>query len=90
MADKAQARLALDQYDLSLKSRKNVVGTGVLESEDGSGEAIAVYVSHKEPKADLSAEDLIPESVELATEGIKLEVPVRVFDVGGRFEREKL
>ncbi len=90
MADRAQAKLALDQHELSLKSRKNVVGTGILESPDGSGEAIAVYVSRKEPKADLSAGDMIPKSVELVTEGMKLEVPVRVFDVGGKFEREKL
>ena len=88
MADRDDAKYALDKKEGELVVRKNVVGTGLRPMEDGSGEAIAVYVSEKVPVSDLAPDDIIPESVEVERAGKAVKVPVRVIAVGGKFTRE--
>ena len=88
MADKRAARKAIEQHGADLRGRANVVGLGIQPADDGSGEALAVYVSRKVPASELEPDDLLPASVEISgKDGIE-RVPIRVIELGGELKAQ--
>jgi hypothetical protein len=92
MATVKQAKRALDLFERSLAQRPNVVGLGIVpKGERGSrnGMAIGVYVSKKLPLDHLSADEIVPEHLEIPGKNGSVVVPTRVIEQG-EVRRESL
>ena len=83
MAARKDVQAALDQHAETLRRHKDVVGLGVTQLADGSGDAIAVYVRCKRPPAKPGADDSIPRKVQLTRAEERIDIPVEVVDLGG-------
>jgi hypothetical protein len=85
MATERQAKRALDVFANSLTQCPNVVGLGIVPRDDrGSrdGMAIGVYVSKKVPEDRLSADEIVPEHLEIQGKSGSVLVPTRVIEQG--------
>ncbi len=83
MASEQDARRLLSAVAGHLTALPNVVGVGVVPAEGTNSEAvIAVYVRSKVPKAALKPEELVPETVKGQVDGVSLQAPTRVIEVG--------
>lgn len=67
-ADLQRALVVKDKYEAELMGRANVQGVGIglhmREGKPTGGLSLVVMVTHKVPKAQLAAEDLIPSEIE--------------------------
>lgn len=90
MDEEQVARAALERFHDELMAKQNVVGAGVRKLPDGGELGVAVYVSHKVEAGKLDAGDLIPDTVTVEIAGKPHTVRLKVIDVGGPFEAEKL
>jgi hypothetical protein len=86
MATVSQCERALDEFEEDLGRRRNVVGLGIVPSEEGKRSAkdwvVAVYVKQKVPANELSGNDLIPKTLKLSGQKGGVEVPTRVIEQG--------
>ena len=88
MAKQAQAERALNRHEQMLSKLKNVVGLGIVpteETEDQQGSqelAVAVYVTKKMPLGKLSSQDQVPKSLTISGKSGDITVPVRVIEQG--------
>lgn len=83
MANDEETRQLLSSVSDGLSALPNVVGVGVVEHADSASEAaIAVYVRSKIPKDQLKPEDIIPETVNGVVDGVAVEAPTKVIEVG--------
>lgn len=85
MATEKQAKRALDVFEQVLTKRPNVVGLGIVPKHERSskdGMAIGVYVTKKVPQDRLSADELVPDSLEIPGKDGPVMVPTRVIEQG--------
>ncbi len=87
MAPRKDVQAALDQHAETLRRHQDVVGLGVTQLADGSGDAIAVYV-RTDPSAKGAATDRIPRKVQLTRAKDRIDIPVEVIDLGGDLTAE--
>lgn len=66
-----------------LTALPNVVGVGLDASdEDDRSARVAVYVSRKVPLADLAPQHVVPKHVDCVVDGLHVEAPTVVREVG--------
>jgi hypothetical protein len=87
MATQVQCKRALELFETDLTQRKNVVGLGIVPSDEqpDSGRrdlAVAVYVKKKVPSKQLSKKDLVPDSLTIPGRKGPVQVPTRVIEQG--------
>jgi hypothetical protein len=83
MASENEARRLLSAVTGYLTALPNVVGVGVVPTEGSDSEAtVAVYVRSKVPKEALKPEERVPETVTGLVDGVSLQAPTRVIEVG--------
>ena len=82
MADRRTAQKALELHGSELRGKPNVVGLGIRPADDGSGEALAVYVSRKVAPEALSPQELVPGSVTVDSRSGPETIPVQVIELG--------
>lgn len=93
MVSDRQVRQALDEHGDDLVRLPNVVGLGVVNDERpgaNTGDcALAVYVAHKVPEAELAPGERVPAEVEIRDAGKSIRIPTTVIDSGAfSFESE--
>jgi hypothetical protein len=88
MATQAECERALNRFAEDLSRRRNVVGLGIVRSEESLRPAshrnlvVAVYVRRKLPRDELAEEDVVPAVLRLPGHGRIIEVPTRVIELG--------
>lgn len=80
MATRRQTKRALDQHQDRLIQLDNVVGLGIVPDEESGEMRVAVYVSRKLPKSELSKDQIIPG--ELPLPGSRKKVRTKVIEQG--------
>ena len=86
MADVNEVEAALAIHEAYLSSLPNVVGLGIVSRDEAkpmsTDVVLGVYVSRKLPRERLSAEEIIPQVIELESKGRALNIDVRVIEQG--------
>jgi hypothetical protein len=82
MRSEAVVKRALELYEDRLSELPNVVGLGIVDDPNGTGPAVAVYVSEKVPPKVLSPPDRIPQFLMIEQKNLECRVPVRVIETG--------
>jgi hypothetical protein len=78
----------LEQHEAALRSRKNVVGLGIVPIDDavrdpgGTTLAVAVYVEKKVPLDQLAEEDIVPKILDVGGRGGTVQVRTKVIEQG--------
>jgi len=89
MATQQQCKRALDLLEGELSNRKNVVGLGIVDEEEGATRrprgkslAVAVYVKKRLPLDQLAPEDVVPPVLKIPGRKGIIRVPTRVIEQG--------
>ncbi len=86
MISERLVRQALDEHGDDLAKFHNVVGLCVVNDESPKASkgdcALAVYVAHKVPEAELAQGDRVPAEVEIHYGGKSIRVPITVIESG--------
>ena len=82
MRSKAVVKRALDLYEDQLSELPKVVRLGIVDDPNGTGPAVAVYVSKKVPPKVLSPSERIAKFLMVEQNSLEYRVPVRVIETG--------